>query len=96
MPLVQYNGMTKELSADIADDTLNIGILPRTSWGNQHLFNAHVPHPLPEGVTVDSIAVAQEISRGPVPGERLHNALYFSSAPSYGVSQHVVDEGHRI
>ena len=75
MPLVQHNDMIKELSADTADDALDIGILPRTSWGNQHLFSAHVPHLLTESVTVDPIAVAQEILRCLVPGERLHHLL---------------------
>lgn len=75
MPLVQHDDLIEELSADTADDSLDIGVLPRTPWGDQHLFDALVPHQLPEDVTVDPIAIAQQIPRCLVPGERVHDLL---------------------
>ena len=33
MPLVQHDDIIEELSADTADHPLDVGILPRTSWG---------------------------------------------------------------
>jgi hypothetical protein len=75
MPLVQHDDMIEELSADTAHHALDVRILPRTSWGDEHFLNAHVPHPLPEGVTVDTIAVAQEIPRRFVPWERVYDLL---------------------
>jgi hypothetical protein len=65
----------------------------------------HVPHPLPEDVTVDAIAVAEEIPRGFVPWERVHDLLgrplrggmrgdvEVDDAPAM-VSEHDEDEEH--
>jgi hypothetical protein len=75
MSLVQDDHVIQAFTADTPDQPLDIRILPRTSWGNRHCFDAQMPHPLPKGVTIDPIAVAEEIPRGLVPWERVHDLL---------------------
>jgi hypothetical protein len=75
MSLVQDDYMVQAFTADTPDQPFDIGVLPRTSGGNQHFFDAHVPHPLPKGSAVDPIAVAEEIPRGLVPWECFHDLL---------------------
>src|SRR5262245_4654502 len=75
MSRVQDDHVIQTLATDAPDEPLDIGILPRTSWGNEHFFNPHVPHPLPKRGTVDAVPITQEIPRGLVPREGLDNLL---------------------
>jgi hypothetical protein len=78
MSLVQDHHVIQAFTADTPDQPLDIRILLRTPWGNQHFFDAHGLRPLPKSVTIDPIAVAEEIptAHRPVPaaaeGRRLH------------------------
>jgi len=53
----------------------NVGILPRTPWGNEYFFDAHVADTLPQLVTVDAVPVAQQIPRRIIPRKPLHDLL---------------------
>jgi len=43
--------------------------------GNQHFFDAHVPHLLPKGGAIDVVPIAQQISRGFVPRKGIDDLL---------------------
>jgi hypothetical protein len=61
MALMQDHHVVQALATDTPDEPLHVGILPGTSGGSPHVFDAHMPHPLPKGVTVDPLAIAEEI-----------------------------------
>ena len=75
MSLVQDDDMVQAFTADTPDQPLDIPILPRTSGGNQHFLDAHVPHPLPKGGAIDTVPITPQKSRGFVPREGIHHLL---------------------
>jgi hypothetical protein len=48
MPLVQDDHVIQAFASNTPDEPLDVWFLTRTSWGNQHFFNAHVLHTLPK------------------------------------------------
>src|SRR6266576_5819102 len=38
MPLVQDDHVVQAFAADAPDQPFDVGVLPRTPWGNQHFF----------------------------------------------------------
>src|SRR5207245_11389806 len=60
--------MVQTLAPDRADESLREGILPRAARGRENSTDSHALHTLPEGVTVDCVAVAQEVGRWGDPG----------------------------
>ena len=48
MALVQDDHVVQAFTADTPDQPLDVGILPRTSGGDEHFFDPHVLHPLPK------------------------------------------------
>src|SRR5918999_628519 len=54
MALVQDDHVVQALATNAADEPLDIGVLPRTSWGDEHFFNPHMPHPLPKRRAVNA------------------------------------------
>ena len=48
MSLVQDDHVIEAFAADTPNQPFDVRILPRTSGGNQHVFDPHVPHPLPK------------------------------------------------
>src|SRR5262245_39910163 len=75
MSLVQDDHVVQALATDTPDEPLDIGVLPRTVWGDEHFFNAQVLHPLPKGCAIDAIPVVHEIAWRLVPRERVHHLL---------------------
>src|SRR6266540_6738149 len=75
MTLVEDNHVVQALTTDTPDESLHVRTLPWTPWGDQHFFDAHVPHPLPKGVTVNAVPIAQEVPWRLVPGKRLDDLL---------------------
>jgi hypothetical protein len=63
MSLMQDDHVIQAFAANTPDGPLDVGVLPRTSWGNQHFFDSHVLHTLPKRGPIDPVAVAQEILR---------------------------------
>src|ERR671927_375632 len=75
MALTQDHDMVQAFTTDTPDQPLDVRILPRTPGGDQHFFDAHVPHPMPKGGAVDPVPIAQEIPRGLVPWAGFHHLL---------------------
>src|SRR5882762_10678187 len=66
--------MIQTLAPDGADEPLREGVLP---WAvnREDFTDAHALHALPEHVTVDRVAIAEEIGRGGVVREGVHDLL---------------------
>jgi hypothetical protein len=62
MPLTKYDNMVKAFSSDRADEPLTIAILPWRSRRGWPIPNAHCPKTPDEDITVDAIAIANEIA----------------------------------
>ena len=75
MSLVQDHHVVQTFAADTLDQPFDVGGLSRTPRRDEHFFDPHIAHPLPEDVTVDAIAVTEEIPRGFLPWERVHDLL---------------------
>ena len=73
--LAQDEDMAETLSPDRADQAFGEGILPRASGSREDFLDLHAPHALAEGVPVDGVSVAEEIGRGGVVGEGVHDLL---------------------
>src|SRR3989441_13024851 len=67
--------MIQTLAPDGADEPLREGVLPRAVRGREDFTDAHALHALPEHVTVDRVAIAEEIGRGGVIREGVHDLL---------------------
>ncbi len=57
------------------DEPFRERILPRAVRGRDHLPDSHVLHSLPESVTVDAVAIAEEIGRRGVVRAGVHDLL---------------------
>ncbi len=75
MSLVQDDHVIQAFAANATDEPLDIGVLPRTSGGDEYFFNPHVPHPLPKRGAVDAVPIAQQIAWRLVPRKRVHDLL---------------------
>ena len=75
MSLVQDDHVIQAFAANTPDEPLDVRILPRTPWGDQHFFNPHMLHPLPKRGAIDAVPIAQQIPRGLVPRKGVHHLL---------------------
>ena len=75
MVVVEDDHVVDAVSAQGSDEAFHEWILPRGSRSRLHLLDAHVIDTAGELVTVDTIAVTEQISRRAVPGKRFHNLL---------------------
>jgi hypothetical protein len=84
--LIQDDHVVEELAADGADHALDEGILPRGALCSENLGDEHALHPSSKLAAVDAVAIAKEIARRRVIGERLDELL---SGPggSRGISE---------
>jgi len=73
--LAQNEDMVKTFASDRADEPLDKGILPGAAGGREDLSDLHALHAVPEGVTVDRVAIAEEIGRCRIVGEGIHDLL---------------------
>ena len=64
MTFVQDNDVIKAITADGADQTFHIRILPGRARGGEHLFDTEAAHAATERGVIDVAAIAQEIPRG--------------------------------
>ncbi len=69
--LTQDDHVVKELAADGADHAFDEGILPGRAGCSKNLGDEHALHPSPKFAAVDPVAIAEEIARRRVIGERL-------------------------
>src|SRR5205814_8293612 len=67
--------MVQTLAPDRAAEPLREGVLPRALGRGQYLPDSHALHAAPKRVTVDRVAIAEEVGRRGVVGERLHDLL---------------------
>ena len=87
MTLVQDDNAIEAVAADGADQAFDIGILPGRARGGEHLFDTEAVHTATEPGVIDVIAIAQEISRGLVPGKCLGQRSEASGFPRAGSSR---------
>src|SRR6266404_7993559 len=75
VPFAKDEYMIQTLAPDGADEPLREGVLPRAVRRREDLTDAHALHALPEHVTVDRVAIAEEIERGLLIREGVHDLL---------------------
>jgi len=75
MPFVEHDEVVEAFPADGADDALGERILPRRMRGDENLANAHMREAALEDLAIDRVAIAEEVLRGGVVGERLDDLL---------------------
>src|SRR5262249_39632743 len=73
--LAKNEHMVQALAPDRPDETLRERILPRAVWRREDLLGAQALHAVPKWLTVDLVAVAEEIGGGGVVRERVHELL---------------------
>ena len=73
--LAQDGYMIQTLAPDGATEPLREGVLPRVVRRREDFTDTHALHALPEHVTVDRVAIAEEVGRGGVAREGVHELL---------------------
>jgi hypothetical protein len=73
--LAQDDHVVEAVAPNRADQAFGERILPRTSSSREDLLDPHTLHALSEGVAVDGVLIAQEVGRGRVVGEGVHDLL---------------------
>ena len=63
MPFTEDQNMIQALASDRANEPLREGILPEAVRCDDDLLNIHALHAAPKVLSVDLVAVAQEIAR---------------------------------
>jgi hypothetical protein len=66
MLVIDDDHMIQALATNASDHPLHVAILPRTSWCNANLLDAHSFNPRPEELPIDSVAVATHKLRSAV------------------------------
>ena len=72
---MEHEHVVQALAPNRTNDTLDVGPLPGRARGAQHFVDTHVSHLFPEAIAKDSIAVAQQVARKLVKGERFSQLL---------------------
>ena len=75
MALIENDDVIQTLSPDRADNSLYIRILPGRARRRDHLFDTQTLYPGPKPLTIDTIAIVQEIARSRLKGESFHQLL---------------------
>src|SRR3989454_2509960 len=75
VPFAKNADVIQTLAPDGADEPLREGVLPRALRRREDFTNTPALHALPEHVTVDRVAIAEEIGRGGVVREGVHDLL---------------------
>ena len=73
--LAEDEHMIQALPADRADEPLRERVLPRAPRRRENLVDAYALHAAPKWLTVDAIAVAEEIGRCRLVGEGVDDLL---------------------
>ena len=81
MSFAENENVIQTLAPDRTEEALRERVLPRAVGRRQDLIDPHAPHSLSERVSVDLIAIAEEIGGSGVVGERLNELL---GGPSSG------------
>jgi hypothetical protein len=75
MALVQDDHVIQAVAAHTPDQPFDVGVLPRTPGGDDHLLDPHMLYPLPKGGAIRAVPIVQQISRCFVPWERVNDLL---------------------
>src|SRR5438309_5840799 len=75
VPFAKDEDVIQTLTPDGADEPLREGVLPRALRRCEDFTDAQALHALPEHVTVDRVAIAEEVGRGGVVREGIHELL---------------------
>jgi len=75
VPLAQDEDVVETLAPDRTDEPLREGILPRAAGRGEPVTDPHAFHALLEEVTVDRVAIAEEIGGRGVVRESVHDLL---------------------
>src|SRR6267143_2129594 len=75
VPFAKDEYVIQTLTPDGADEPLREGVLPRAVRRREDFTDAHALQALPEHVTVDGVAIAEEIRWGGVVREGVHDLL---------------------
>src|SRR5438093_12620553 len=75
VPFAKDEYVIQTLAPDGADEPLREGVLPRALRRREDFTNTPALHALPEHVTVDRVAIAEEVGRGGVVREGVHALL---------------------
>ncbi len=80
VPFAEDEDVIQTLAPDRAEESLRERVLPRAVGRRQDLIDPHVLHSLSERVSVDLIAIAEEVGRGGVVWEGVPRSAGPSSA----------------
>ena len=75
MSLVEEDDVIQQFSAKATDYALNIGVLPRRSRCGDDFVDAQARQPSLNPITINAIAVSQQILRGRIERKRFYNLL---------------------
>ena len=75
MPLVENDDVIEKLSAKAADHAFNIGILPGRGWRRDDVVDTERINPSSNPVTVNAIAVSNQIPRSAIERKRFSELL---------------------
>jgi hypothetical protein len=75
VPFAKDEYVIQTLAPDGADEPLREGVLPRALRRREDFSDPQALHALPEHVTVDRVAIAEEVGRGGVVWEGVHDLL---------------------
>ena len=75
MALIENDHVIQTLSPDRADNSLDIRILPGRARRRDNLFNTQALYPGPKPLTIDTIAIAQQVAWSRVEGKSCHDLL---------------------
>ena len=62
MPVTEHNDVVKAVPPDRTDEPLRISVLPRRSWCNRSIPNAHCSKTPDQCIAIDAISIANDIS----------------------------------
>ena len=69
MPLPQRHDMVQALASDRSDQPFNMTVLPRRTWRDRPISDAHGSQPACDRDTIGGITIADEVARRLVPRE---------------------------
>src|SRR5467141_2666272 len=75
VPFAKDEYMIQTLAPDGADEPLREGVLPWAVRRRHDFTDAHALYALPEHVTVDRVAIAEEVGRGRIVRKGVHDLL---------------------
>ena len=73
MRFAHHDHMVQQVPTDRSDDTFDVSVLPGRPWCNRSIPDAHRKQAFSEDLPVCAVTVPQQIVRGALPREGLHD-----------------------